>query len=651
MKQVEIQRHDSDLFANAEGMLPLRLVQMAAGVDVRNQIALPDTPRCESSDCVLDSAVPALHYGLTVMSYCRGIDRSSFQLSDAESGRAVVALSGTWHCEKKSITYVSMGRNLIHQEKLSLSSEDQVAKLTTGQVLHVYAGNSSSKKQPVRWAVLNCHEYTHVELMTALMVEQIEVLVVVSHNAATRLYWEYARSDVHRLYCYVIVVNTAELGGSAVFAPYRRLGTQKNAQFSASGQLFGTRGPGEFTTEMMLNIGVLRKLRKDFETKGFDGIKSGQLPYDLEAMVPSQHFLSTFDARPGAPVVVHCCDEETKTLPDSMRVAVAQLESMSLDAYTTSGYRLTKATGVGVFMQKLSSWLQHVEFQCSLKSERPGKLDLLALPEVFVPRAFLPLLQAFSDRTGAMVVAGVDYPAENANECAILRPGSSPILYRKVTRSQYDGQCSERDGGRMQMKRGDRLLRFVDPQGRAIGVLICYDYSHLDLLARLNLEGRESPLDMVVVVAHNPFADLYRSSCIADANRFYQYIVMSNVAKYGGSGVFGPIRGTGARQVLSEAGKNCEAVLIVDVNLKELEEARARGYEEELHESKFQRLPGVLKGRIVFTDPRCNVPQSDQVAAAVPRRRSIQSMLECCRSATWLWLKKRMRLGPGAVSS
>lgn len=597
--QLKKQLHVSALVPDKAGLLPLRLVQAASQLDVLNQIALPDTPLRKPSGKSSPLPVAPLPHGLTVLSYREGIGKKSFDLTHAAPDRAVVALAGTSSSKKKNITYVAMGKQFTEQEKFSLSSEDERVQLTAGDSLHIYtaAGPSEApgKRDPVCLAVLNCHEYTHVGLMTALMADRVEVLVVVTHNAATRLYWEYARSDVHRLFCYVIIVNSAELGGSAVFAPYRRLGTQPNAQFSASGQLFGTRGAGVFEMDTMLDIGVLRKLRQDYKTKGFDSIKSGKLPYELEAMVPSQHYLSTFDAAAGPPVVKHCLDMPTDRLSDSMRVAVAQLESMSLDAYKTSGYRLAGAKGFGTFMQKLSGWLQHVEFQCGLKSERPGKLDLLALPEVFVPRAFLPQLQAFSDRTGAMVVAGVDYPVDNANECAILRPGVEPLFYRKVTRSQYDGQLPSKDGGRMEMKRGDQLLRFVDPKGRAIGVLICYDYSHLDLLARLNLENRDKPLEMVVVVAHNPFGDLYRSSCIADANRFYQYIVMSNVATYGGSGVFGPIRGAGARQVLAETGKNSETVLIVDVNLRALEQARARGHEQELGESEFQRRPGILK--------------------------------------------------------
>lgn len=597
-----IERHDSSLVPNETGKLPLRIVQAGSGLEVRNQLALPDTPLSQRSDKSLPLSGALLLNGLTVMSYRKWIDKESFQ-GDARPDGVVVALAGTSPDEKKSITYVSTGKELVQQEKFSLSAEDEKAELNAGDSLHIFEASSSNAPNqlaPVRWAVLNCHEYTHVGLMTALLAERIEVLVVVAHNAAARLYWEYARSDVHRLFCYVIIVNSAELGGSAVFAPYRRLGKQRNAQFSASGQMFGTRGPGAFEMDTMLDINVLRNLRQDFKTKGFGCIKSGEVPYDLEAMVPSQHYLSTFDLSAGPPVVNQCCNVETQELPDSMRVAVAQLESMSLNAYKTSGYRLAGAEGFGTFMQKLSCWLQHVEFQCGLKSERRGKLDLLALPEVLVPRAFLPQLQAFSERTGAMVVAGVDYPVENANECAILRPNSEPIFYRKVTRSQYDGQLCSGDGARMDMTRGDRLLRFVSPQGRAIGVLICYDYSHLDLLARINLEERDKPLEMVVVVAHNPFGDLYRSSCIADANRFYQYIVMCNVATFGGSGVFGPVRSTGARQVLAEAGKNCEAVLIVEVNLKKLEEARDRGCEQELCESEFQRRPGVLKRPIAL---------------------------------------------------
>lgn len=62
----------------------------------------------------------------------------------------------------------------------------------------------------------------------------------------------------------------------------------------------------------------------------------------------------------------------------------------------------------------------------------------------------------------------------------------------------------------MHLQRGSAIIRFVNEAEHGIGVLICYDYSHFDLLWELNLRERNTPLDMVMVVAHNPYSSLYR---------------------------------------------------------------------------------------------------------------------------------------------
>lgn len=226
-------------------------------------------------------------------------------------------------------------------------------------------------------------------------------------------------------------------------------------------------------------------------------------------------------------------------------------------------------------------------------------LDLLVLPEVFVPRSFVGVLQGFSDRSGATVVAGLDYPdggeEANANECAILRPRQAAVIYRKITRSQYDAHRDDK-GARMPMLRGQQLVRFVNHDGRGFGVLICYDFSHFDLMWHLNLSGRATPLDVTVVIAHNPFGDLYRSCCIADSHRFYQYVVMCNVAEYGGSGVFGPLRTSGTRQVLLDAGKGIETLALTELQLTELANAR-KTEDRGLHDGVFMRRPGVFQTR------------------------------------------------------
>ena len=97
--------------------------------------------------------------------------------------------------------------------------------------------------------------------------------------------------------------------------------------------------------------------------------------------------------------------------------------------------------------------------------------------------------------------------------------------------------------------------------------------------------------------ANNPYGSSYRSACIADSNRYYQYVVMSNVAEYGGSGVFAPMRLPGARQVVAEMGKNAEGIMLTDIDLPALRRARAETNANLRMTGRFQCKPGIFGGR------------------------------------------------------
>ena len=312
-------------------------------------------------------------------------------------------------------------------------------------------------------------------------------------------------------------------------------------------------------------------------------------------MVPSEHFLDTFD-RPAGPPPVSAND--VRDIPNSWKnpkpkIALAQLHHNNV--YVETKYRIRNHYTNADFEHMLTSRLLELETRVNLTRADSSPLDMLIFPEVFVPRSFVPDLQRFSDRLGTTVIAGVDYPGsdedENANESFILRPHVDPVTYRKITRSQYDALFDEK-GGLMPLQRGQQLLRFTDPEGFSFGVLICYDYSHFDIVHLLNTAKGRLPLDVLVIVAHNPFSSLYRSCCIADCHRFYQYIVMCNVAAYGGSGVFAPVRTAGARQCLSEIGKGAAAITVTQLDLAALRKSR-QATNEELHFGRFMRKPGL----------------------------------------------------------
>jgi predicted amidohydrolase len=612
MMHLKVDEAPSLLHADRRGLLQVRVIQVLAGHQFegrryeRRGREFTSTRYADPCREVLRRTTPG---ALNVISFHRGIIGCQPDLIELSRDRTIVTLAGidqTAPRNKKltNDTFIAQDGQLDIRAKLSLASEDQEDAVERGNELRIYLPRE--EPQAIRWAVLNCHDYTHVNIIAALLRYKIELLVVVAHNPATRLYWEYAISDIHRLFCHIVIVNIGEWGGSGVFAPFRRIGYDKNAEISAAGQIFGIRGKSEIDATIELDFRELRRLRKTFAAKGFkaDAIaKEGIGPFT--AVVPSEHFMCTFDRPAGPPPVKLVEDVPTAWESRNIRVAIGQLNSMSVPDYVASTYRIRKHPNCRRFLRRLESHLTDLKKRCKLLKTPPGrpKLDVLLLPEVFVPRTYLDRLQSLSNELGATVICGIDYPdggeETNANECAILRPHTELLKYRKITRSQYDAWRTEKPTTRMPLKpRGDTMYRFVNSQGEGFGVLVCYDYSHFDLIHKINLEGRPEPLDVLFVVAHNPFGLLYRSCCIADSHRFYQYIVMCNVSEFGGSGAFGPVRTPGARQTIVEVGKGTEAIALAELDIGGLREAR-RKTDHELHKKEFMRRPGLFQDTII----------------------------------------------------
>ncbi len=549
---------------------------------------------------------------LNVLSFHPGVSNNQSKIKALSADRTIVAHGGVPADADRLVTYLAQNGGMILQDKLSLSSEDEEGEIVAGDTLHIFKASRNVLLGAVNWAVLNCHDYTHVELVEILLEHDVEILVVVAYNPATRLYREYAISDAHRLFAYIVSVNTANIGGSGVYAPFRRLGKNKNASFGAGAELFGTRGPGAFETRIDLDIGRLRNLKEDFSENGFNASTFGTDEEDYyNAVAPSEKYLDTGSNDPNFRADITLRDIETSRLPDSLKVAIVQMQPMSRKAYLENKYRFPRGRERASFCREIATEMEALLARSRSRNgaATDSEIDLVVLPEVFAPRDFAAgYLSDFAHRSGATIVAGLDYPgleeSENANECVIIRPDGADVMYRKITRSQYDAVGADMKS-RMMMQRGTELIRFIDKAGVGFGVLICYDYSHLNIMRRINLEGRDHPLDFVIVVANNPFAQLYRACCIADAHRFYQYIVMCNVSEYGGSGMFAPASGSGARQTLGELGKGSVGTIYQTLDLKKLRENRSRSdvvinNRAEKHKGgeRFMRRPGIFQFRI-----------------------------------------------------
>lgn len=269
-------------------------------------IKAPSTPSSiEVQECreMLKGSVPE---GLTVIPDHPGLIACKGELDDLSADRAIVAGMGLLEDKTgkiRNITSIRSFGSTLDAIKCSLSSDDLDNHTDPGDEIHIFLpepGNVTA----VRWGVLNCHEYTHPDYIRVLLEHRIEVLVVVTYNAATRLYWDYAFADIHRIFCYIVVVNIAELGGSGIFAPFRRIGGEEHARITKGGQLFGARGQGEFEVEMALDIQELRQLREEFSRSGF----GAELQYQERGsrvipVMPSEHFMRTVDRASGAPPI------------------------------------------------------------------------------------------------------------------------------------------------------------------------------------------------------------------------------------------------------------------------------------------------------------------------------------------------------------
>jgi predicted amidohydrolase len=510
---------------------------------------------------------------------------------------------------------------LLH--KISLSVEDQEKKLRRGDQLCVF------ETPLARFAVLNCHDYTHADLLVRLAEAQVEILIVTTFNPASQLYAQYALADAHRLFCFVIVVNIGNLGGSGVFGPFRRRGSREQGKWVYSlglgGRLFHAEGAGVARVELELPLGELRKWRQAFAEPGPMDAKKGEV-FDYDPIIAAESFLPMEEARYKSARhnirEVELAAEGYQPMGDrKARIGIAQLRCMDDNDYLLHSYHISRSPNATSFKNRIRSWLARLGKQLD-----PRGLDFLIFPEVFLPLGLCEDVAVFAKRFNTIVIAGMEYDpqlesslygtelARGKNRCFIWVPttdgGVRRYEYTKLTRSQYDARTLKKgaqEKGSFPKDKGDYLLRFRHPAQGSFGVLICYDLSHFEVMWSLNREHLAVPLDMVFVLANNPDGKLYRTCCLADSHRFYQYLVLCNVAQFGRSGIFGPLRSAGERQVLLDAGIGSETIAIADVDLAGLQEARTTADRRIEDKGKFRKKPGIFQEHLEWDCVVCSV--------------------------------------------
>lgn len=498
-------------------------------------------------------------------------------------------------------------------DQVSFSSEDlkfhAEGRLQRGEDIHILSTPLG------RIAVISCHDYTHADVLQRIFDNNIEILVVSSFNPATRLFRQYALADIHRFSCFIIISNIANYGGSGVFAPFRYNGP-KRASMSLGGALAYTQGETRAYLEADLPIADLRRLRKG-ESSGDDSFEDS---ITWTPIYPSEEFI--FQSQPGfrdklqAREFLESIDIEAAGYVPAhdqaeLHIGVVQLSSLDINDYLNNYYCISCSENISSFIDKIQTHLQFLYTQLQKSGQR---LDFLVFPELFLPLGLEPDLKAFARDNNTIIIGGVEYDpqpetlespekAVGVNRCFVYVPTCSGEVkryqYNKLTHSQYDALLPANGEGaarHFRMIRGDRLIRFAYGDCWSFGVLICYDYSHFDIVHRINRDKlHDMPPDMLFIVAGNPDTQLYERCCLADSHRFYQYIIMANIGQFGGSGVYGPLKTPGRRQVLLNSGVGTENISITTVPLAKLKEARIN---RKLPPGDiFQHKPGILQIR------------------------------------------------------
>jgi predicted amidohydrolase len=522
----------------------------------------------------------------------------------------------------QGIYVITPGQKPVLTEKISFDMEDQVrvraGKQRRGQVLHIF-------DTPIgRFSVLDCHDYTHSDLINILLSKELEFLIVTANNTASRLFREYALSDMHHFFGYIILNNIANIGGSGVYAPIAKLRDNK-ISVNISGTLFEAAGPSYAASLISLYIEHLRGTREAY-LDADDPVKVEYSDPDTGEHTPilppesftigSPHYRKVLAGKD--PVKTIDIDKEGYRFSGKLNkvtVTVAQLFAPDMNAYLETSYRPSTARDVPGklrgkrFISEIRARLREFDRRQAIR-----KSHFLLLPEVFLPESLENEIRKLVRKHNVIVLSGLEYTpqakpslvgkkhAKGANRSRIYIPAKGSVVertYLKMTRSQYDARWRERGDKEdypFEMTLGTELLRFKSASGVNFGILVCYDISHFEIINRINEAG---PLDVLFVLSHNPYAELYRNICLASSHRFYQYVVMCNVAEYGGSGVFGPLRTRGTRRTLGYLGQNTEAVIDVGLDIEALRVAR-RTSDEKLtpEKSTFQRKPGRYQIRL-----------------------------------------------------
>lgn len=148
--------------------------------------------------------------------------------------------------------------------------------------------------------------------------------------------------------------------------------------------------------------------------------------------------------------------------------------------------------------------------------------DIVVFPELFFPRDHLSGILSMADKHNIVIVGGEEATWDSSgvyrNSVVVRFPG-------KLTEHRQYKRCPSSFEPAAIRGQGGQVV-FEDSPVGTFSVLVCSDFQ--DPYSLMALYGAERPLDFLIVCSMNEHAELWQAMALADANRAYCHVIISN---------------------------------------------------------------------------------------------------------------------------
>jgi len=201
------------------------------------------------------------------------------------------------------------------------------------------------------------------------------------------------------------------------------------------------------------------------------------------------------------------------------------------------------------------------------------------LPELSVPRGFIPKLRNMARAMGTVIIAGLDYRIADLgaksvhNEAAVIIPNEwrkrriSSRTTMRVVGKTYAAPAEKAKLSKIGFEfNEDRNIWFFD--GDDVGnfaVAICYDFLDLERVAAYR--GR---IQHLFVLAYNNDITSFNHAAEAMARMIFCNVIVCNCGAFGGSLAFTPHYTPVRRVIYQHSGSNLATAQVVEVPVRTL---------------------------------------------------------------------------------